>query len=43
MRFSGRKFPRMESGRMLLEVNPVGGTEKARAVKDIVKKAGLQP
>jgi energy-converting hydrogenase A subunit R len=30
----------MESGRMLREVNPVGGTEKARAVKDIVKKMG---
>lgn len=28
----------MESGRMLTEVNPVGGTEKARAVQDIVEK-----
>jgi len=28
----------MESGRMLVEVNPVGGTEKARAVQDIVEK-----
>lgn len=35
-----QELPRMESGRMLLEVNPVGGTEKARAVKNIVKKAG---
>jgi energy-converting hydrogenase A subunit R len=29
---------KMESGRMLTEVNPVGGTEKARAVEDIVEK-----
>jgi energy-converting hydrogenase A subunit R len=28
----------MESGRMLKEVNPVGGSEKAKAVEDIVKK-----
>jgi energy-converting hydrogenase A subunit R len=28
----------MESGRMLTEVNPVGGTEKARAVQDIVAR-----
>lgn len=34
---------RMESGRMLREVNPVGGSEKAKAVKDITEKleAGL--
>jgi energy-converting hydrogenase A subunit R len=31
-------IPKMESGRMLEEVNPVGGSEKAKAVKDIVKK-----
>jgi energy-converting hydrogenase A subunit R len=31
-------IPRMESGRMLREVNPVGGSEKARAVQDIVEK-----
>jgi energy-converting hydrogenase A subunit R len=31
-------IPRMESGRMLEEVNPVGGSEKARAVQDIVEK-----
>jgi energy-converting hydrogenase A subunit R len=30
----------MESGRMLAEVNPVGGTEKARSVEDIVRKTG---
>ncbi len=30
----------MESGKMLEEVNPVGGFEKARAVKDIVEKTG---
>jgi energy-converting hydrogenase A subunit R len=28
----------MQSGRMLTEVNPVGGTEKAKAVSDIVEK-----
>jgi energy-converting hydrogenase A subunit R len=28
----------MESGRMLREVNPVGGSEKAKAVQDIVEK-----
>jgi energy-converting hydrogenase A subunit R len=31
-------IPRMDSGRMLMEVNPVGGSEKARAVQDIVEK-----
>lgn len=31
-------IPKMESGRMLEEVNPVGGSEKARAVQDIVEK-----
>ncbi len=31
-------IPRMESGRMLEEVNPVGGSEKANAVQDIVEK-----
>ena len=31
---------RMDSGRMLEEVNPVGGSEKARAVQDIVEKLG---
>jgi energy-converting hydrogenase A subunit R len=30
----------MESGKMLEEVNPVGGSEKARAVEDIVEKTG---
>ncbi len=30
----------MESGKMLEDVNPVGGFEKARAVEDIVKKTG---
>ena len=33
-------IPRMESGRMLEEVNPVGGSEKAKAVRDIVEKLG---
>jgi energy-converting hydrogenase A subunit R len=31
-------IPRMESNRMLKEVNPVGGSEKAKAVQDIVEK-----
>ena len=31
-------IPRMESGRMLEEVNPVGGSEKARAVQNIAEK-----
>ncbi len=33
-------IPKMESGRMLREVNPVGGSEKAKAVHDIVEKMG---
>jgi energy-converting hydrogenase A subunit R len=35
-----KEIPKMESGRMLIEVNPVGGTEKAEAVRDIIKKTG---
>jgi energy-converting hydrogenase A subunit R len=31
-------IPKMESGRILREVNPVGGSEKARAVQDIVER-----
>jgi len=31
-------IPRMDAGRMLEEVNPVGGSEKARALQDIVEK-----
>jgi energy-converting hydrogenase A subunit R len=31
-------IPRMESSRMLEEVNPIGGSEKAKAVQDIVEK-----
>ena len=33
-------LPKLESGRMLVEVNPVGGSEKAKAVQDIVEKLG---
>jgi energy-converting hydrogenase A subunit R len=33
-----QEIPRMESGRMLREVNPVGGSEKAKAVQDIAEK-----
>jgi energy-converting hydrogenase A subunit R len=32
------EVPKMESGKMLADVNPVGGTQKARAVEDIIKK-----
>jgi energy-converting hydrogenase A subunit R len=32
------EIPKMESGRLLIEVNPVGGTEKARAVRNIVER-----
>lgn len=35
-----KEIPELESGRMLVEVNPVGGTEKARSVEDIVRKMG---
>lgn len=31
-------IPTMEPGRMLREVNPVGGSEKAKAVQDIVER-----
>jgi len=34
------EIPRMKSGRMLREVNPVGGSEKANAVREIVGKVG---
>jgi len=32
------EIPKMESGKMLKEVNPVGGHEKAKAVQSIVEK-----
>jgi energy-converting hydrogenase A subunit R len=35
-----QELSKMESGRMLREVNPVGGSEKAKAVQDIVEKLG---
>lgn len=35
-----KEIPQMEAGRMLVEVNPIGGTEKAETVKDIVEKLG---
>jgi len=37
-----KKISSMESGRMLREVNPIGGFEKANAVKDIVKKTACK-
>jgi energy-converting hydrogenase A subunit R len=33
-------IPRMDASRMLGEVNPVGGSEKAKAVQDIAEKLG---
>jgi len=33
-----KELPKMTSGKMLIEVNPVGGTEKARAVQKIVER-----
>jgi energy-converting hydrogenase A subunit R len=35
-----KEIPKMDVGRMLNEINPIGGTEKARAVKDILRKTG---
>jgi energy-converting hydrogenase A subunit R len=35
-----KEIPKMKCGRILEEVNPVGGYEKANAVQDIVKKMG---
>ena len=35
-------IPRMAAGRMLEEVNPVGGYEKANAIRDIVKRTGAE-
>lgn len=35
-----KEISSMRIGRMLKEVNPIGGVEKAKAVKDIVKKEG---
>jgi energy-converting hydrogenase A subunit R len=37
-----KKISGMESGKMLKEVNPIGGFEKANAVKDIMKKTGCK-
>jgi len=37
-----RKISGMESGKMLKEVNPIGGFEKANAVEDITKKTGCK-
>ena len=37
-----KEIPEMESGRMLKEVNSVGGYEKAEAVKDIVGRLNIR-
>jgi len=34
------ELAKMESGRLLTDVNPVGGAEKARVVEDVVEKLG---
>jgi len=36
----GKEIPSMECGRILREVNPLGGKEKAKAVLDSLKKTG---
>lgn len=36
------KISEMEAGKMLKEVNPIGGFEKASAVKDVMKKTGCK-
>lgn len=36
------KIANMKSGRFFSEVNPIGGTEKAKAVQDIVSKVGAE-
>ena len=35
------EISQMEAGRMLREVNPIGGFEKANAVKEIIERIGL--
>ncbi|MEM3704864.1 MAG: HAD hydrolase family protein [Candidatus Bathyarchaeia archaeon] len=37
-----KEIARMESGRFLHEVNPVGGVEKAEAIRDAVKRVGAR-
>jgi len=37
-----KEISEMECGKMLKEVNPVGGFEKAKAVQEIVAKAGVK-
>lgn len=36
-----KEIANMASGKMLEEVNPVGGSEKAEAIKDVVQKTGV--
>ncbi len=37
------KIPKMKIGKILKEVNPVGGTEKANVIQEIIKKTGTKP
>jgi energy-converting hydrogenase A subunit R len=37
------EIPKMKSGKMLKEVNPVGGYEKSKAVRDIMKRVHSDP
>jgi len=41
-KFFWNEIPRMRAGRMLAEVNPVGGYEKANAVKEIIVKVDTE-
>ena len=38
-----KQIPSMSIGRLLEDVNPIGGKEKARAVTDSLEKTGLSP
>ena len=36
------EIPKMEIGRILKEINPIGGSEKANAIREIVEELGLE-
>lgn len=37
------EFPQMSAGKLIDDVNPIGGFEKANAIKKICEKTGIQP
>jgi energy-converting hydrogenase A subunit R len=37
------EIPKFPVGRIIFEVNPVGGSEKARALEDIARKENIRP